>query len=43
MAKSEANSKPVLAAEDIYIVTVYVSTVEFLLLITLNCSPKSKI
>ena len=24
MAKSEANSKPVLAAEDIYIITVYV-------------------
>jgi len=27
MAKSEANSKPVLAAEDVFIVTVYVSVI----------------
>ena len=29
MAKSEANSKPVLAPEDVYIVTVYVSFIYF--------------
>lgn len=30
MAKSEANSKPVLAVEDIFIVTVYVSVIFFI-------------
>jgi hypothetical protein len=32
MAKSEANSKPVLAAEDIFIVTVYVQVIYFIYL-----------
>ena len=36
MAKSEANSKPVLAAEDVNIVTVYVCPVLFILLMHLT-------
>lgn len=35
MAKPEANSKPVLASEDVYIVTVYVSFTCFCLYIKL--------
>jgi len=36
MAKSEANSKPVLAAEDVFIVTVYVSVIYIIKLIPLR-------